>query len=150
MEKYCWNVLFLPLLSIKIVFVLGTLSNNSFFLLFHNMVLLLCFPVKLIWQISVTFYPSWYSLWYTPLHGSRSNGIEEVWWKGEKWILSYNKTIHFFCAAYFVYHVLLKWQADLWSVGVIFYQLVTGKTPFTANNQIEVCLFSLLLLFYVF
>ncbi|XP_018677209.2 serine/threonine-protein kinase ATG1c isoform X3 [Musa acuminata AAA Group] len=28
-------------------------------------------------------------------------------------------------------------KADLWSVGVIFYQLVTGKTPFTANNQIE-------------
>ncbi|CAL9145507.1 unnamed protein product [Musa hybrid cultivar] len=36
-----------------------------------------------------------------------------------------------------VIHRDLKPQADLWSVGVIFYQLVTGKTPFTANNQIE-------------
>lgn len=29
-------------------------------------------------------------------------------------------------------------QADLWSVGAILFQLVTGKTPFTGNNQIQV------------
>lgn len=28
-------------------------------------------------------------------------------------------------------------KADLWSVGAILYQLVTGKTPFTGNNQIQ-------------
>ncbi|KAF2288624.1 hypothetical protein GH714_009524 [Hevea brasiliensis] len=28
-------------------------------------------------------------------------------------------------------------EADLWSVGAILFQLVTGKTPFTGNNQIE-------------
>ncbi|KAL6574679.1 hypothetical protein OROMI_011964 [Orobanche minor] len=28
-------------------------------------------------------------------------------------------------------------KADLWSVGAILFQLVTGKTPFTGNNQIE-------------
>ncbi|KAL0451106.1 UNVERIFIED_CONTAM: Serine/threonine-protein kinase ATG1c [Sesamum latifolium] len=28
-------------------------------------------------------------------------------------------------------------KADLWSVGTILYQLVTGKTPFTGNNQIH-------------
>nr|KJB11202.1 hypothetical protein B456_001G247200 [Gossypium raimondii] len=28
-------------------------------------------------------------------------------------------------------------QADLWSVGAILFQLVTGKTPFTGNNQIQ-------------
>ncbi|KAK9714168.1 hypothetical protein RND81_06G076200 [Saponaria officinalis] len=28
-------------------------------------------------------------------------------------------------------------KADLWSVGTILYQLVTGKTPFTGNNQIQ-------------
>ena len=33
----------------------------------------------------------------------------------------------------------LNAQADLWSVGAILYQLVTGKTPFTGNNQIQVC-----------
>lgn len=29
-------------------------------------------------------------------------------------------------------------QADLWSVGAILFQLMTGKTPFTGNNQIQV------------
>ncbi|MBA0726589.1 hypothetical protein Golax_002409 [Gossypium laxum] len=29
-------------------------------------------------------------------------------------------------------------KADLWSVGAILFQLVTGKTPFTGNNQIQV------------
>lgn len=29
-------------------------------------------------------------------------------------------------------------QADLWSVGAIVYQLVTGKTPFTGSNQMQV------------
>lgn len=29
-------------------------------------------------------------------------------------------------------------QADLWSVGAILFQLVTGRTPFTGNNQIQV------------
>ncbi|XP_074576596.1 LOW QUALITY PROTEIN: serine/threonine-protein kinase ATG1c-like [Curcuma longa] len=28
-------------------------------------------------------------------------------------------------------------KADLWSVGIILYQLVTGKTPFTGNSQIQ-------------
>ncbi|XP_030521373.1 serine/threonine-protein kinase ATG1c-like isoform X2 [Rhodamnia argentea] len=28
-------------------------------------------------------------------------------------------------------------KADLWSVGAILYQLVTGKTPFTGNNQLQ-------------
>ncbi|KAJ6871745.1 hypothetical protein NC652_037182 [Populus alba x Populus x berolinensis] len=28
-------------------------------------------------------------------------------------------------------------EADLWSVGAILFQLVTGKTPFTGNNQIQ-------------
>ncbi|XWS43772.1 hypothetical protein CRYUN_Cryun16bG0132700 [Craigia yunnanensis] len=28
-------------------------------------------------------------------------------------------------------------RADLWSVGAILFQLVTGKTPFTGNNQIQ-------------
>ncbi|CAA2982581.1 serine threonine- kinase ATG1c-like isoform X1 [Olea europaea subsp. europaea] len=28
-------------------------------------------------------------------------------------------------------------QADLWSVGAILFQLVTGKTPYTGNNQIQ-------------
>ncbi|XP_068643922.1 serine/threonine-protein kinase ATG1c-like [Aristolochia californica] len=28
-------------------------------------------------------------------------------------------------------------KADLWSVGTILFQLVTGKTPFTGNNQIQ-------------
>lgn len=28
-------------------------------------------------------------------------------------------------------------KADLWSVGTILYQLVTGKTPFNGNNQIQ-------------
>ncbi|KAK2379061.1 Protein kinase superfamily protein [Trifolium repens] len=28
-------------------------------------------------------------------------------------------------------------KADLWSVGAILYQFVTGKTPFTGNNQIQ-------------
>ncbi|KAJ0984039.1 hypothetical protein J5N97_002395 [Dioscorea zingiberensis] len=28
-------------------------------------------------------------------------------------------------------------KADLWSVGAILFQLVTGKTPFTGNNQME-------------
>ncbi|XP_027186839.1 serine/threonine-protein kinase ATG1c-like isoform X2 [Cicer arietinum] len=28
-------------------------------------------------------------------------------------------------------------KADLWSVGTILYQFVTGKTPFTGNNQIQ-------------
>jgi serine/threonine-protein kinase ULK/ATG1 len=34
----------------------------------------------------------------------------------------------------------MEWnmQADLWSVGAILFQLVTGKTPFTGSNQIQV------------
>lgn len=35
-------------------------------------------------------------------------------------------------------NVELNMQADLWSVGAILFQLVTGKTPFTGNNQIQV------------
>jgi serine/threonine-protein kinase ULK/ATG1 len=29
-------------------------------------------------------------------------------------------------------------KADLWSVGAILFQLVTGRTPFTGNSQIQV------------
>ncbi|KAJ9694801.1 hypothetical protein PVL29_010332 [Vitis rotundifolia] len=32
-------------------------------------------------------------------------------------------------------------KADLWSVGAILFQLVTGRTPFTGNNQIQVFFF---------
>lgn len=29
-------------------------------------------------------------------------------------------------------------QADLWSVGAILFQLVTGQPPFEGNNQLQV------------
>ena len=28
-------------------------------------------------------------------------------------------------------------KADLWSLGVIFYQMLTGRTPYTANSHAE-------------
>ncbi|OVA17775.1 Protein kinase domain [Macleaya cordata] len=34
-------------------------------------------------------------------------------------------------------HLKLDTQADLWSVGAILFQLVTGNTPFTGNNPIQ-------------
>lgn len=33
-------------------------------------------------------------------------------------------------------------QADLWSVGAILFQFVTGRPPFNGNNQIQVLVFS--------
>ncbi|KAL5991708.1 hypothetical protein ACLOJK_012618 [Asimina triloba] len=35
-------------------------------------------------------------------------------------------------------------KADLWSVGAILFQLVTGKTPFSGNNQIQVWVLTVL------
>ncbi|KAL9302020.1 putative serine/threonine-protein kinase ATG1c Group-Pl-3 family [Arabidopsis thaliana] len=35
------------------------------------------------------------------------------------------------------YDAKLNTQADLWSVGAILFQLVTGRTPFTGNSQIQ-------------
>lgn len=40
------------------------------------------------------------------------------------------------CNSYFNFGLIT--QADLWSVGAILFQLVTGKTPFTGANHIQV------------
>lgn len=96
-------------------------------------------------------------MWFTALHGSRDNATSEIWCKGDDFLL----WVFFFIFYFFTYFVLLflgacdryqsqLWstvflltselntQADLWSVGAILFQLVTGKTPFTGNNQIQV------------
>lgn len=36
---------------------------------------------------------------------------------------------------------MLFFQADLWSVGAICYQLVVGKPPFDGNSQLQVSLY---------
>ncbi|KAL4583543.1 hypothetical protein LXL04_008120 [Taraxacum kok-saghyz] len=38
-------------------------------------------------------------------------------------------------------------KADLWSVGTILFQLVTGRTPFTGNNKIQVYILASYVLF---
>lgn len=61
--------------------------------------------------------------------------------------IDFNKLAFFLFSVYFILpyedvtvNFYLLSQADLWSVGAILFQLVTGKTPFTGNNQIQVCL----------
>ena len=41
------------------------------------------------------------------------------------------------CGTYIITH-LWYFQADLWSVGAILYQLVIGKPPFDGNSQLQV------------
>ncbi|KAL2528460.1 hypothetical protein Fot_21061 [Forsythia ovata] len=40
-------------------------------------------------------------------------------------------------SSYSTIYFELKTHAYLWSVGALLFQLVTGKTPFTENNQIH-------------
>nr|GMC97587.1 serine/threonine-protein kinase ATG1c-like isoform X2 [Ipomoea batatas] len=40
-------------------------------------------------------------------------------------------------------------KADLWSVGAILFQLVTGRTPFTGNNQIQVYSYYIMIYYLV-
>lgn len=53
----------------------------------------------------------------------------------------------FMCTGQFI---SLYMQADLWSVGAILFQLVTGKPPFEGNTQLQVCLKRLSDLVYIF
>lgn len=92
-------------------------------------------------QIFATFCLSRNTLWLTTLHGSRSHASSEVWCKGQRsfYLVSLiSSTVSHSWRS--VDDQFLTEQADLWSVGVILYQLVTGYPPFNGDNQIQVCL----------
>ena len=132
-----FSVLSWSLLTINFFFLLRKTAQYPFFpqqftsTSIPNLILVLCC------QISTTSRPCRNLVWLTPLHGSRDNATSEVWCKGD--IHCYEKSW------WYVYEVSpvnfdLNTQADLWSVGAILFQLVTGKTPYTGNNQIQVWL----------
>jgi len=100
-------------------------------------------------QISATSRPCWNLVWFTTLHGSRDNATSKIWCKGEIYssLLIGN---HNYLMSHFPTNLELNTQADLWSVGAILFQLVTGRTPFTGNNQIQVQLQNLSLFRFLF
>ena len=87
-------------------------------------------------QISAPSRPCWNFVWFATLHGSGDNATPKVRCKGEIFSSQVIANLHKMISVNFK----LNMQADLWSVGAILFQLVTGKTPFTGNNQIQVWL----------
>ena len=53
-------------------------------------------------------------------------------------LILYLQNTKAFMISFLPIYLKLNMQADLWSVGAILFQLVTGRTPFTGNNQIQV------------